>query len=142
VVAELVGAQVRVRERPEAVEHHVAEIEEPTPADDHVEAEGQHHEEDGVEGDEPPVAVRHAHRHECEERDEQRQPRPPGDAAQTLLERPERPAPAGTPLAVTRDPFVAADLRARRALGGRRLARTFERPVQIVVAAPTHLTPS
>ena len=89
---ELVRAQVRVRERAEAVEHEVAEVEQPTPADDDVEAEGEHHEEHGVEGDPPPVPVGHADGQEREEHDEERQPCPPGDAPQALLERAERPA--------------------------------------------------
>ena len=70
VEVELVGAQVRVGVGAEAVEHEVAEIEQPAPADDDVQAEGQHHEEHRVEGDPPPVPVRHADRHQGEERDE------------------------------------------------------------------------
>ena len=92
--------------------------------------------------DEPPISVRHAQRQEGEARHEQRQPGPPGNAAQALLERTERSGQADAPLVVTRHPFVASDLGARRALGGRRLLRAFERPGEALVVEAAHLIPS
>ena len=75
-------------------------------------------------------------------RHEQRQPGPPGNPAQALLERAERSGQADAPLVVARHPFVAADLGARRALRGRRLLRPFERPGEAVVVEAAHLIPS
>ena len=140
---ELWGAQDRVGVGTEAVEDEIAEIEKPAPADHDVQTEGEHHEEDRVEGDPPPVPIGYADRHQGEERDEQCQPRPPGHASQTILELPERPPAPDAMLAMTRHPFVATHLRATRALSRRRLPSAFERPSQFVVEmVAAHLRPS
>ena len=133
VDVELVGAEERVRVGADAEEGDVAQVEQAAPPDDDVEPEREEHEDDRVEGDPAHVAALEDPRQRRDHRREQRQPGPPGDNREPLLDRAEHAAPAGAALAVARDPLVPSDLRARRALGGRRLGGTLERPGQLVV---------
>ena len=138
----LLGAEQGVGVGADPVERHVAEVEQPAPADDDVEPEREQDEDDRVEGDAADVAaVAHA-RDEGDQGGEEREPGPPRHGREPLLERPEHAAAAGPALAVTGDPLVAADRRAGRALGRRRLHRPLERPRQLVVEAVAHVTPS
>ena len=133
VDVELVRAEERVRVRTHAEERDVAEVEQAAPPDDDVEPEREEHEDDGVERDPAHVAALEDAGQRADDGDEQREPGPPGDGGEPLLDRPEHPSAAAAALAVARDPLVATDLRARRALGGRRLGGALERPGQLVV---------
>ena len=87
VDAVVIRAEQRIGVGADAEEGDVAEVEQAAPADDDVEAEREQHVDGDVERHPAHVAAVGHHRHEAEQRDERRQPRPPGDDAETLLER-------------------------------------------------------
>ena len=128
----LIGAQESVGVRADAEEGDVAQVEQAAPADDDVQPEREQHEDDGVERDPADVAALEADRHEADDPDEEREPRPPRDDLEALLDRAEHSPAAGPSLAVPRHPFVATDGGARLSLGGARLGRAFERLREVV----------
>ena len=137
----MVGAQERIRVGADPVERDEAQVEQATPADDDVEPEREQHVDGDVECDPPDVTVVGDDGNEARRGHEQRQPGPPRDSAQPVLDRAEGAAALGAIVAVPGDPLVAADGRARRAFRRRSLDRSLERPGQLVVVA-THVTPS
>ena len=85
--AELLGGEQRVGVRTDPVERHVSEIEQTSPAKDDVEPERKQHVQNSVEGDAPDVAAVVNDRQRGEGGDEERQPGPPRDGTQPVLDR-------------------------------------------------------
>ena len=129
----LAGAEERVRVRADPEERDETEVEQAAPADDDVEPEREEHEDDGVERDAADVAALEAEREQADDPDEEREPGPPGDDGQALLERPEESAATLAALPVAGDPLVLTDRRPGVALGGARLRGAFDRRREGVV---------
>ena len=91
VDAVVIRAEQRIGVGADPEERDVAEVEQAAPADDDVEPEREQHVDRDVERDAPHVAAVGDDRDEAEERDERRQPGPPGDDAEALLDLAERP---------------------------------------------------
>ena len=111
VDVELVGGEEGVGVGADPEERDVAEVEQPAPADDDVQPEGEQGEDEDVEADQLVVLVRGQEREQAREDDDAEQLAPARDAADGAVPQPAGAAAAAGPLAARGDPLVDADAR-------------------------------